>query len=164
MQRRPLLILAVTLILSLGAAPAFADDETPEDPDTTTPTTVVEEEQSSFDALFESLFGEIEIDADLGYGKRYKLYLYAAVRGVSPQELLDGVTTDENGEYDFGWGELKQAAGDLEGFPRNFGQAVSESRRHHGRDAHQPDHAANPNKPEKPERGKKGGGSGDDDA
>lgn len=175
------------LFLAVGVAPAHADEG---DEGTEVATTVPEDEGSHINGKFLILFAE-GFDATeedlvalqelgLGFGDLFKLNLYATVLGVPVDELIAGATFDEEtGEWEFGWGELRQSLTDeqlalLEGLPKNFGQFVSAAKRHQGRDAHQPDHAgrdgekpsAANEKPGKPDKGGKPdhagkGGNGD---
>ena len=166
MLRRVRVLAALTTIfLVVGASPAVADDG---------------EETFRINGKFLILFAE-GFDATegdlialrelgLGHGDLFKLNLYSTVLGVPIEQLLAGATLDEDGEYDFAWGELKKTLTDeqialLDELPRNFGQMVSAEKRHHGRDAHQPDHAGRggdkPDKPGKPPHPHSGGGDGD---
>lgn len=169
-----LLAALAALFLVLGTVPALADegDAAPGTEETT--------EGSHLNGKFLILFAEgfdateddlaALSDMGLGWGDVFKLNLYATVLGMSIDDLLAGATFDEEtGEYDFGWGDLKNGLTEeqlalLEGLPRNFGQFVSADKRHHGRDEHQPDHvgpgAEKPGKGERPEHAGRGGKSG----
>lgn len=137
-------IVAVACVMAL-ATPALAV----EDPGTT-------DAEDPVKGITLPLAGAFGMDAEalaalheegLGYGQLFKMSLYAAATGLDFEAILALATIDpETGEAEFSWGTLwadltdeqRAALGDL---PRNLGQVVSEAKRHHGRDAHRPDHA-----------------------
>lgn len=137
-------IVAVACVMAL-ATPALAV----EDPGTT-------DAEDPMKGITLPLAGAFGLDPEdlaalheegLGYGQLFKMSLYAAATGLAFEEILALATIDpETGEMEFSWGTLwagltdeeRAALGDL---PRNLGQIVSEAKRHHGRDAHRPDHA-----------------------
>jgi hypothetical protein len=71
----------------------------------------------------------------IGFGALFKLHALAAVMDdTSVEELLDTIPTDEDGEYEFGFGKLRKALSEeqqaiYESGPKNLGQLVSASRR-----------------------------------
>lgn len=152
MRRSTLFAALVALFLVVGVLPALADDAT--EPTEPTVEEDADEEPGAINGKFMILFaegfdvGEEELVAlrelQLGFGDIFKLNLYASVLGVTVEELVEGAEFDpETGEYEFDWGTLRQSLTDeqlalLDEMPRNFGQLVSEQRRHQGREAHQP--------------------------
>ncbi len=70
----------------------------------------------------------------IGFGALFKLYALAAAMAdvTSVDELLDMIDTNGDGEYEFGFGELRkdltpEQLADLESGPKNLGQIVSAS-------------------------------------
>jgi hypothetical protein len=85
-----------------------------------------------------AIAGEFEVSPDevmafhdegIGFGALFKLYNIARARGMSVQELL-ATLEKEDGEYAFGFGNLKKSLTDeelatLEEGPKNLGELVS---------------------------------------
>lgn len=144
-----LMTAALACALFLGAAPALAD-EAAGDP-AEVPTT------SSLVVLVAGVLGiepaELERlrEEGLGFGEIFKLKSLSQMLGFGNiDEFLLTVEVDpETGEYDFDWESLRETLSEtqlamLAELPKNFGEIVSAARRHHGRDAHQPDGVGNP--------------------
>jgi len=159
-----------TLAVVLGALPALADDA--DEAGGEDEATEQLEHDSPLAMLLAVEFGiTVEDvtglrDLGLGFGEIFRLKTLATVLGVDVEILLAGAVVDPvTGEYDFGWGELKQTLNEdqlalLASLPKNFGAVVSAWNRHHGRDEHQPDHATATGKPA---FAGKGGKHGNDD-
>ena len=159
-----------TLAVVLGALPALAD-ETGEAEDEDEATEQLEH-HSPLAMLLAAEFGITEEkvtglrDLGLGFGDIFRLKMLVTVLGVAVDTLLAGAVVDPvTGEYDFGWGELKQTLNEeqlafLASLPKNFGAIVSAWNRHHGRDEHQPDHATGKGKPDFAGKGGKHGNDG----
>jgi hypothetical protein len=81
----------------------------------------------------------------IGFGALFKLYALAAVmEDTTVQDLLATIPTNGDGEYEFGFGELRKSLtedqlADLESGPKNLGQIVSAS--HGPEDAGSPEGA-----------------------
>jgi hypothetical protein len=145
-----------TLFLVLGALPVLAEEGEPEDPEGIEEPTEEDEGllNSPLAVLLATEYGitleEIAAlgEAGLGFGEIFKLKTLSLLTGLTFDELLAGFEVDpETGEYEFDWGAFKQSLTEeqlafLDTLPKNFGQFVSAHKRHHGRDEHQPDHAA----------------------
>lgn len=140
------------LFLILGALPVLADEGEAEEPEATS-----EEESLLSSPLAALLATEYGItpeaiaalgEAGFGFGEIFKLQTMSLLTGLSLDELLAGFEIDpESGEYEIDWGAFKDTLSEaqlafLESLPKNFGQFVSANKRHHGRDEHQPEHAA----------------------
>jgi len=73
----------------------------------------------------------------IGFGEIFKLCALAAAMDTSVDDLLATIPTDGDGEYEFGFGELRKALTEdelaaLESGPKNLGQLVSASHRPEG--------------------------------
>jgi len=69
-------------------------------------------------------------DQGIGFGAIFKLYAIAAAKGITVEELLATIPTNEAGELEFGFGELinnlsPEERANLDAGPKNLGQAVS---------------------------------------
>ena len=159
-----------TLAIVLGALPALADEAgEAEDGDEATEQL---EPDSPLAMLLAAEFGITveEVtglrDLGLGFGDIFKLKTLTTVLGVEFDTLLAGAVVDPvTGEYDFGWGELKQTLNGeqlalLASLPRNLGAIVSAANRHHGGNEHQGDPAAANGKPDFAGNGGKHGSDG----
>lgn len=76
-------------------------------------------------------------EQDIGFGALFKLYALASAMGMNVDDLLETLTTDGDGGYMFGFGELRNALTEeqldaLQSGPKNLGQLVSASHRPEG--------------------------------
>lgn len=142
------------LFLVLGALPVLAAEGETDEPEATETTEAESLLNSPLATLLATEYGitpeEIAAlgEAGFGFGEIFKLQTMSLLTGLSLDELLAGFEIDpESGEYEIDWGAFKDTLSEeqitfLESLPRNFGQFVSADKRHHGRDEHQPAHAA----------------------
>jgi len=73
----------------------------------------------------------------IGFGALFKLYQLAKAQGMTVDELLASLPTGEDGQPEFGFGQLRKDLTDdeqavLEDGPKNLGELVSAASKNHG--------------------------------
>jgi hypothetical protein len=147
--RRVLPIFLVAAALVLWALPASADDE-PVVPEGPVPAPAISQIAQAIAGAFQVVVDEIQVlhqEDGIGFGAIYRLALIAQAQGITVDELLGSLTIDENGQYEFGFGQLFKNLGEdellvLGSFPRNLGQLIASLNRADGQgnDGNSADH------------------------